>query len=97
MPLDRSDIEKALKAKGFILRDRPGDDHRYYDYNTKAGLKSTVFTKVSLGSKYKTLDDSLVAKMAKQLKLSKREFENYVQCTLTHDQYDAKIDQLESE
>lgn len=83
MPLARSDIEQALQQKGFVYR---GGDHRYYFFEHE-GLIRAVFTKVSHGSKYKTVGTPLVIKMAKQLRLTKKQFTALVECSMTQKDY----------
>ncbi len=69
MPLERSDVEAALEQKGFL---RAKGDHRFFTYYTIAGAKTSVWTKTSHGTKYKTLGDNLVGEMAKQWALRRR-------------------------
>ncbi len=86
MPKDRSIVEAGLEAKGFAKDVKK--DHRYFTYFTLEGKKTVVFTKSSHGSKYKTLDDSLILKMAKQCKLSKAKFIDLVDCPLSRSDYE---------
>ena len=81
MPLDRADILAALQAKGFDLEQK-NRDHDFLFFRHR-GLTTAVYTKLSRGSRYKTIDDSLVSRMSKQVRLTKREFENLVSCSLT--------------
>ena len=81
MPIERKSLEKKLLKEGFIKVDR---DHRYYFFNYPE-LNKSIFTKISTGSKYKTLGDSLVADIAKQLKLSKKMLEKFVRCEFGKD------------
>lgn len=45
-------------------------------------------TKTSFGSKYKTLGPPLVSQMARQCKLTKPQFQELVECTLSHEKYE---------
>lgn len=89
---ERKRIEKSLKKKGFIEDSRGGGSnrdtgHRYY-YLHIAGKKTNVRTRVSVGSKYKDLDDDLLSAMQAQLKLdTKQEFLDFVDCPMSEDQY----------
>lgn len=85
MPLNRFDIETALTQKGFIAEDR---DHRFFTYQTNQGRKTSVYTKTSFGTKYKTIDDSTVSQMSKQCKVTNAEFKQLVGCSLTRDAYE---------
>jgi hypothetical protein len=89
MPLARAAITSALQAKGFALE--PKRDHEYYFYVGEGKQTEAIYTKVSTGSSYKTLGDDLVAKMARQLKLTKPQFTNFVNCPLTREEYRAHL------
>ena len=86
MPRKQSDVEKNLQAKGF--RSREGD-HNYFNYYSKAGKKTAVFTKTSHGSR--EIDESLLSLMAKQCKLSNKDFGLLIDCPLDRDTYEAKL------
>lgn len=87
MALDRAEIERSLKRKGFVLDD--GRDHRYY-YHERNGRRTGVYTKVSTGSQYRTLHDSTLSKIKKQLRLSTSdELHDFVNCPMTLEMYNA--------
>ena len=86
MPRKQNDVEKSLQAKGF--RSREGD-HNYFNYYSKAGKKTAVFTKTSHGSR--EIDESLLSLMAKQCKLSNKDFGLLIDCPLDRDTYGAKL------
>jgi predicted RNA binding protein YcfA (HicA-like mRNA interferase family) len=86
MPRKQADVEKSLKAKGFSLGT---GDHNYFLYVSKAGKKTAVFTKTSHGSK--EISDNLLAKMARQVKLSRSDFDLLVDCPLDRDAYEKKL------
>jgi hypothetical protein len=86
MPRKQSDVEKSLQAKGFRSRD---GDHNYFNYYSKAGKKTAVFTKTSHGAR--EIDDNLLACMAKQCKLSNKDFGLLIECPLDRDSYEAKL------
>lgn len=83
----RAEVEQALLSKGFRFK---GGDHRFYFFEHD-GLITAIFTKVSHGSKYKELDDSLLSMMARQVKLSNRQFTAFVECSLTQEEYVAHL------
>jgi predicted transcriptional regulator len=83
MPLERRDVEAGLENKGFVLAER---DHRFFTYHTIAGHKTSVWTKTSTGTSYKTLSDDLISKMAKQCGLTNKQFKDLVACPLTQGQ-----------
>lgn len=81
--LKRRDVEAALKKKGFTVEER---DHRYYRLLVD-GEPTGIYTKVSTGKKYRDLGRDLVTLMAKQLKLTRKEFADLVSCEITADRY----------
>jgi hypothetical protein len=86
MPRKQADVERALKAKGFSLGT---GDHNYFLYMSKAGKKTSVFTKTSHGSK--EISDNLLGKMARQVKLNRSDFELLIDCPLDRDAYESKL------
>ena len=86
MPRKQSEIEKSLKAKGFEPK---VGDHNFFHYYSKAGKKTIVYTKTSHGAR--EIDDSLLARMAKQCQLSRADFDLLVDCPLDRDSYELKL------
>lgn len=84
MNLDRSKVQENLPKKGFLEQ---GDrDHIFYHFYYN-GKKTHIRTHVSHGSKYKTLGDDLVSKMAKQCKVTAKDFRSLSECTMSHQEY----------
>lgn len=86
MPRKQADVEKSLLNKGFLSG---GGDHNYFLYHSKAGKKTIVRTKTSHGSR--EIDDNLLAQMAKQCKLTNKDFGLLVDCPLSRDDYEVKL------
>lgn len=86
MPRKQSDVEKSLQIKGFRARE---GDHNYFNYYSKAGKKTAVFTKTSHGAR--EIDDNLLSRMAKQCKLSNKDFGLLIECPLDRDTFEAKL------
>lgn len=86
MPRKQADVEKSLLNKGFLSG---GGDHNYFLYHSKAGKKTIVRTKTSHGSR--EIDDNLLAQMAKQCKLTNKDFGLLVDCSLSRDDYEVKL------
>jgi predicted RNA binding protein YcfA (HicA-like mRNA interferase family) len=76
-----SDIEKALLQKGFK---RDNTHHHMYWLHAK-GKKTGIRTRLSHGKE--EYSDKLLAMMAKQLKIMKKQFDSFVECSLTGEQY----------
>ena len=84
MPRKKNDVSLRLQQKGFTLDDKR--DHKYFFlYNTE-GKKTVVNTKISHGSGNE-IDDGLLRLMMKQIRLSKNEFDRYMDCTLSKEMY----------
>jgi len=79
MPLERDAIEASLLKKGFVMT---SGDHRFYEL-VVLGKKTGVGTKISMGTSYKTYSDSLLAKIAKQLNITKSQLVELVNCPLS--------------
>lgn len=87
------DIEKSMKKKGFQLDKKSGNtDHKYYRLYNLKGEKTCVTTKISHGED--SIRDPLIKEMSTQLGLKKRQFEEYVQCTLSYEKYLKKCKHL---
>jgi hypothetical protein len=80
---DRERIRSSLTSKGFI---EENNDHYFYSliYQNK---KTAIFTKLSKGSNYKTIQQKLLSLMSRQLKLSNHEFLELIDCEMTGEQY----------
>lgn len=88
MVLERRSVEAALERKGF---EPAQGDHHFFVYWTIAGTKTSVWTKTSHGSGYKTLSDDLVGKMAKQCGISTGQFKTFVDCKLSREEYEKAL------
>ena len=83
-------VETALLRKGFFQHDT---DHSYFVYYTLDGKKTRAKTKTSHGKR--ELNNFLLGAMAKQVKLTKKDFIALVDCPLDQEGYEAKAgDQL---
>ncbi len=80
-------IEKSLLRKGFRKLEKKNPDHIYYGYFTQDNRKSGIFTKISHGEK--EISDGLISAMAIQLKINKKDFLSFVECTLSQSNYEA--------
>ncbi len=81
--LPRDDVEASLKKKGFNQEE---GDHRFYKLIV-GGKYTGICTKTSRGKEYKSLGDNLVSQMARQLRLTTKEFVSLVDCTLSGPAY----------
>jgi predicted RNA binding protein YcfA (HicA-like mRNA interferase family) len=86
MPRKQADVEKSLLNKGFQAG---GGDHNYFIYHSKAGKKTIARTMTSHGGR--DIDDNLLALMARQCKLSNKDFGLLVDCPLSREAYETKL------
>ena len=86
MPRKARAVERGLLRKGFrILNSR----HRHFGYVKLDGQAANhVATVMSHGSD-RDLDDGLLAKMARQLRLTRRQFDDLIDCRLSQADYEA--------
>jgi hypothetical protein len=75
-------------SKGFSENSKR--DHHYYFYRHK-GKKSDIHTKISHGEN--EIDDSLCSRMARQIRLTRREFDAFVECGLTAEEYSRMLEE----
>jgi hypothetical protein len=81
VPLDKSKTRRNLKKKGFI--EDPGKHHIYYRYVTISGKESSINTKISHSVKDKDISDDLTSCMARECRLSIKQFKDLANCPLT--------------
>lgn len=84
MNLERSKVQENLPKKGFVEQD--DRKHIFYHFYHE-GKKTHIRTHVSHGSKYKTLGDDLVSKMAKQCRITAQNFRGLAECTVSQQDY----------
>jgi hypothetical protein len=88
MQLDRSRIENALAAKGFVREDT---HHRYF-YHEHQGKRTGVTTYTSHGSGYKAYGDPLLRSMRRQLRLDTvAQLADLVRCPMSADAYNEHL------
>jgi hypothetical protein len=85
-PCSKTAVEGALRSKGF--RESGGDHRRYRLY--RDGLKTPIATKTSHGPNA-TLSVGLLKQMLGQMRLRADEFDRFVDCTLTGEDYIALL------
>ena len=82
----RKNVEANLLRKGFALDER---DHRCYIFTFEDRI--VAMTKVSLGTQYKDLGNDLIGKMARQCHLTKDQFLELVDCTMSQQDYETSL------
>ena len=86
---DRETIERGLLKKGFVKK--IGGDHHRYILLSRDGKKTSVHTKTSRGTQHKRIEAPLIALMARQCRLSTKDFVDFVDCPMTEEAYRVKI------
>ena len=81
MPKPAKDVAAGLLRKGFVSKE---NDHTFYQLFVD-GKKTIVSTKISHGEK--EIFDPLLGMMARQLKLTRRQFNDLVDCPLEFEEY----------
>lgn len=81
MPIKARDVEHSLPRKGFLRRQ---SKDIYFSFRF-ADKDWGISTFISHGAN--EIGDPLIAKMAKQVKLSKRDFVQLVECPMSYDDY----------
>jgi len=87
-PRNRKEVEHGLERKGF---QKSQADHRKFIYHKESGEKTAVWTKTSHGSSHKEISPVNQRKMAKQCKLQNKDFERLLDCPLTQEAYQKKL------
>ena len=88
MPLKRGEVEAALERKGFERRE---GDHSQFRYHTESGQLTRVRTMTSHGRRSADIGDSVVSLMARQCRLSVRQFRRLVDCSLSRGAYEGEL------
>lgn len=87
MPIKTKKLTDAMLAKGYVyIGVRKG--HHWYELTDVPKGKAPIRTFHSMGVKGKELSDDLVSKMRNQMHFrSKRDFEEYAECTMSEAEY----------
>ncbi len=89
MPIERKTIERSLPQKGFVTAERK--KHRYFHHEV-GGKRTGMYTFLSRGTAYRTIDDSLLGSMKQQLGLdSARQVHDLLKCPMSGDQYNSHL------
>jgi predicted RNA binding protein YcfA (HicA-like mRNA interferase family) len=75
-------IVSSMTKKGFTISNGSKHIHLIFYYNTK---KTTIWTVYSKSAT--EIGSSLINKMAKQIKLNNSQFYDFIECTLTKEDY----------
>ncbi len=87
MPISARTVTRGLLRKGFRLTESRHRRFRYYKLN---GERTRVVTLTSHGSD-RDLDDRLLARMSRQLHLTRRQFDDLIDCRLAQADFEAML------
>lgn len=85
MALSKRKIEKGLNEKGFRKKNK---DHVTFRYITSDGTETSIFTHFSHGASGNDIQDWVIAKMAKQCKITVSQFKDLIDCPLSINEYE---------
>ena len=92
MQLQRKDVLRGLKKKGFREDKTCNRDHTVLAYYDANGRDSGISTAVSRGAKYRELGPPLVAAMSRQCRLARKEdFRDLVECSMSREAYECEL------
>ncbi len=91
MPVARRRLEQALSAK-LGMRLDVSRDHRYYELYVDG--EWVLQTKVSTGTGHQEIGDPIVAKIAKEMNVTRRQLNDLVQCPMSYADYVAHLRRL---
>lgn len=83
MTYPADDVAKALRKKGFESYE---GDHQRFRFVRSNGKVTSISTKISHGAK--EIDKRLFAAMSRQVNLGKDQFDLYVRCMISREQYE---------
>lgn len=88
MPRERRAILSSLQSKGFTLE--PGNNHDILRLS-REGFVGSVFTIVSRGTAHRDYGDNLLARMCRQLHLTRAQLNDLIDCPLDNPAYTALL------
>ena len=87
MPRKAREVRRGLRRKGFRETD---SRHRKLEYYKLNGQEGGVNTLMSHGSE-RDLGDHLLGQMARQIHLTRRQFDDLIDCRLSQADYEAML------
>lgn len=87
-------ILSSLTSKGFS--ERAEGDHIFLVYLNSEGRKTAIHTKLSRSAKSDDIGNSLLGLMARQVRLSKKDFVDLIDCPMSKEDYAARVQEDEA-
>lgn len=85
------ELVAILEKKGFVLKEGSNHELYYFFYN---GKRTSVRTQISRGSK-STYSGSLLSRLMKQLHLDKTQFSEFIECSMSEEDYTKHLISIE--
>ena len=85
MPIPNREIQSGLRRKGFVQKNK---GHKTLRYIASDGTRTSIFTHYSHGSGGRDVKDRVIGMMARQCKISTKQFRQLVGCPLTIQAYE---------
>ena len=86
MPRKARAVERRLLRKGFHIEN---SRHRHFTYIKRDGRAADHIATVMSHGSDRDIDDRLLGKMARQLNLTRRQFDQLIDCSLSQADYEA--------
>jgi predicted RNA binding protein YcfA (HicA-like mRNA interferase family) len=90
VPRKHREVLAGLTAKGFS-EEKQRKQHIHFIYEDLQGRTTIARTMISHDAGGSDIDDRLLGKMARQVGLNRKEFEDLVDCPMSREQFDAKV------
>ncbi|MDP3442257.1 MAG: type II toxin-antitoxin system HicA family toxin [Ignavibacteria bacterium] len=78
-------VKNVLTSKGFLFKRDGGKHHKYYVLVDPNGKLTNITTHFSHNGE--DIDDYLISRMSKQLRLSSGEFRKLIDCSIDYNKY----------
>lgn len=82
MPLERREVERTLRELGFVSSER---DHEVFELYVNR--RHVIFVQVSRGWAYRTLGEPILAKIAREMRVTRPFLYELVRGTKTREDY----------
>jgi predicted RNA binding protein YcfA (HicA-like mRNA interferase family) len=95
MPRKHREVRAGLTAKGFV--EEPQRKHVHFVYEDLQGRTTIARTMISHDAAGNDIGDNLLSKMARQIGLKKRQFEDLIDCPMTRDEFNEIVAKYEED
>ena len=86
--MQRRKVKNGLKRKGFEIAPNRNGRHIIFIYHNTAGKKTDIFTMVSHGKSGHDIQKGIISTMARQCNLTRADFLDLINCTMSQEEYE---------